>query len=37
LHMLFGEETGTYFIDATAIKICHNKRRYTSVRDKRIV
>ena len=28
LHMLFGEETGTYFMDATAIKICHNKRRY---------
>ena len=28
LHMLFGEETGTYFIDATAIKVCHNKRRY---------
>ena len=28
LHMLFGEETGTYFIDATAIKVCHNKRRW---------
>ena len=28
LHMLFGEKTGTYFIDATAIKVCHNKRRY---------
>ena len=28
LHMLFGEETGTYFMDATAIKVCHNKRRY---------
>ena len=28
LHMLFGEETGVYFIDATAIKVCHNKRRY---------
>lgn len=28
LHMLFGEETGTYFMDTTAIKICHNKRRY---------
>jgi len=28
LHLLFGEETGTYFIDATAIKVCHNKRRY---------
>ena len=26
--MLFGEETGTCFIDATAIKVCHNKRRY---------
>ena len=26
--MLFGEETGTYFMDATAIKVCHNKRRY---------
>jgi hypothetical protein len=28
LHMLFGEKTGTYFMDATAIKVCHNKRRY---------
>ena len=28
VHMLFGEETGTYFIDATAIKACHNKRQY---------
>ena len=28
LHLLFGEETGTYFIDATTIKACHNKRRY---------
>jgi hypothetical protein len=28
LHLLFGEETGIYFIDATAIKVCHNKRRY---------
>jgi hypothetical protein len=28
LHLLLGEETGTYFIDSTAIKICHNKRRY---------
>jgi len=27
-HLLFGEETGTYFIDATTIKACHNKRRY---------
>ena len=26
--MLFGKETGTYFMDTTAIKICHNKRRY---------
>jgi hypothetical protein len=28
LHLLFGEETGTYFMDATSIKVCHNKRRY---------
>ena len=28
LHLLLGEETGTYFIDATTIKACHNKRRY---------
>lgn len=28
IHLLFGEETGTYFIDATTIKACHNKRRY---------
>ena len=28
LHLLFGEETGIYFIDATTIKACHNKRRY---------
>jgi len=28
IHILFGEETGTYFIDATTIKACHNKRRY---------
>lgn len=26
--MLFGEETGIYFMDATGIKICHNKRHY---------
>jgi len=30
MHMLFGEETGTYFIDATTIKVCHNKRRYSN-------
>jgi hypothetical protein len=28
IHLLFGEETGIYFIDSTAIKACHNKRRY---------
>lgn len=28
IHLLFGQETGTYFIDATTIKACHNKRRY---------
>jgi len=28
LHLLSGEETGIYFIDSTAISICHNKRRY---------
>lgn len=28
LHMLMGEESGTYFIDSTTIKVCHNKRRY---------
>ena len=26
--MLFDEETGTYFMDATAIIIYHNKKRY---------
>lgn len=30
MQMLFGEETGTYFIDATTIKVCHNKRRYSN-------
>lgn len=30
LHLLFGEETGLYFIDATTIKACHNKRRYSN-------
>lgn len=28
LHLLYGEETGIYFIDSTTIKACHNKRRY---------
>jgi len=28
IHMLLGDQTGTYFIDATTIKACHNKRRY---------
>ena len=28
--MLLGEKEGTYFIDATAIKVCHNKRRYSN-------
>lgn len=27
MHLLLGEHTGTYFIDATAIKVCHNKRQ----------
>jgi hypothetical protein len=26
IHMLRGENTGVYFIDATALPICHNKR-----------
>jgi transposase len=30
MHMLLGEETGIYFIDATTIKVCHNKRRYSN-------
>jgi len=30
LHLLFGEETGLYFIDSTTIKVCHNKRRYSN-------
>ncbi len=30
IHLLFGEETGIYFIDSTAIKACHNKRRYSN-------
>ena len=34
LHLLFGEEAGTYFMDATAIKVCHNKRRYRNKTDK---
>ena len=28
IHLLLGEKTGTYIIDSTAIKVCHNKRRY---------
>lgn len=28
LHLLLGERTGTYFIDATTIKVCRNERRY---------
>lgn len=28
VHMLLGEEVGTYFMDSTTIKACHNKRRY---------
>jgi len=28
MHLLFSEDTDTYFIDATTIKDCHNKRRY---------
>ncbi len=27
IHLLLGEKTGTYFIDATAMKVCHNKRQ----------
>jgi hypothetical protein len=27
MHLLLGDHTGTYFIDATAIKVCHNKRQ----------
>lgn len=30
LHMLLGKQTGTYFIDATTIKACHNARRYSN-------
>ncbi|WP_410520685.1 IS982 family transposase [Candidatus Tisiphia endosymbiont of Dioctria rufipes] len=30
MHLLFGEETGSYFIDATTINACHNKRRYSN-------
>ena len=30
MHLLFGEASGTYFIDATTIKACHNKRRYSN-------
>jgi len=30
IHLLFGQETGTYFVDATTIKACHNKRRYSN-------
>ncbi len=27
MHLLLGDHTGTYFIDATAIKVCHSKRQ----------
>ena len=27
IHLLFGERTGTYFIDSTSIKVCHNRRQ----------
>lgn len=30
IHLLFGQETGIYFIDSTTIKACHNKRRYSN-------
>jgi hypothetical protein len=30
IHLLFGEQTGIYFIDSTAVKACHNKRRYSN-------
>ena len=30
LHLLSGEKTGIYFMDSTAISICHNKRRYSN-------
>ena len=30
MHLLFGDKTGTYFIDSTTIKACHNKRRYSN-------
>ena len=30
IHCLLGEKTGTYFIDSTTIKACHNKRRYSN-------
>lgn len=30
IHLLLGETSGTYFIDATTIKICHNQRRYSN-------
>ena len=30
IHLLFGEQTGIYFIDSTVIKACHNKRRYSN-------
>lgn len=30
IHLLLGEHTGTYFIDSTTLKACHNKRRYSN-------
>jgi hypothetical protein len=30
IHLLFGQQTGIYFIDSTVIKACHNKRRYNN-------
>ena len=30
IHLLFGEKTGTYFVDSTVVKACNNKRRHSN-------
>lgn len=30
IHLLLGEHAGTYFIDSTAIKVCHSKKQHST-------